>query len=86
MLIMVGLDLVSYDYVYKFIIGLHGGIINGRFLPGDENEKGLKEVRRTDPKYQPSYSYVRNQFHMICLPLMAILKVKTCIELLFYFI
>ena len=57
------------------LIGLLGGKINGRYLHGDENEKGFKVKQRTDPSYQRPNSYNRHQFHMICLPLSSIIWV-----------
>ena len=56
--------------------GLFGGIINGKFLPGDANDIGLKERKLSDPGYQRPYAYERRQFHMICLPLTSIIKAR----------
>ena len=57
-----------------FLLGLYGGIVNGNFKPGDENDRSFVERIKHDPKYQRPHPYDRRQMKLTCLPLRKIIQ------------
>ena len=57
-----------------WILGLTGGIANGRFLPADEHQQTLAIKQKLDPNFKSKYPYQRRQMQFQCLPLTSIIK------------
>ena len=60
---------VSFDAA-----GISGGIINGKFKPGDEAQKAFARLKRDNKNFKPKFPYERRTIEMQCLPLTSIIE------------